>query len=165
MVRHFINYRREALHEEFEWFAGQSSFVQALTEAAHARNKCGKRLRHQRRLRKHVIPEAYPLLLAQASQLERSQSFDDLLSKIETVLANVSGAGDLYLYDTALRIGTYLGLQPSRVFLQTGARAGAKKLSLGHQKRSLPLSAFPEPFQALEPFEMENVLCIYKDVL
>jgi hypothetical protein len=165
VVRHFIKHRRAELHEELEWFAGQCTFAQALDEAAHARDKRGKRLHHQRRLLMHVIPQSHLLIQARAQQLGRSQSFDDLLSQIEQILSVVNHAGDLYFYDTALRIGTYLGLHPTCVFLQTGARTGAKKLSLGHKTRSLPLSAFPEPFHALAPFEMENVLCIYKQVL
>ena len=165
VVRHFIKHCRKHLHEELAWFAGQDALAKALEEAAYARCKCGKRLPHQRRLLKHVIPQSYALLQAQAQLLERSQSFDDLFFQIEKILVSVHGAGDLYLYDTALRLGTYLGLHPTRVFLQTGARTGAQKLSLGHKARSLPLLDFPKPFHVLEPFEMENLLCIYKDEL
>lgn len=165
VVRHFIRHRRELLHEELDWFAKQPSFARALDEAAHARDQCGKRLDHQRRLLRHVIPASYPLLQAQARQLDLSQSFDDLLLQVERALAGVYRAGDLYFYDTALRLGAYLGFHPTRVFLQTGSLTGARKLSRVSRARSLPLSAFPEPFHALAPFEMENVLCLYKAVL
>jgi hypothetical protein len=165
IVRHFILHKRNKLHDELAWFASQPSFARALDEAVHARDKHGKRLSHQRRLVRHVIPAAFSLLQAQTHQLEQSNSFDALLAQIELALSGVPHAGDLYFYDTALRLGAFLGLYPTRVFLQTGARKGALRLSSAYQNRSIPLSNFPEPFHALAPFEMENLLCSYESVL
>lgn len=165
IVRHFILHKRNKLHDELDWFAGQSSFSKALDEAVHARDRRGKRLSHQRRLVRHVIPAAFPHLQKVSTQLRHSASFDDLLLHIEKALSGIPRAGDLYFYDTALRLGAFLGLYPTRVFLQTGARRGALRLSRKHQNRSVPLAEFPVDFRALAPFEMENLLCIYRSVL
>lgn len=104
-------------------------------------------------------------MTAAKSTLSRSQTFDELMSKVEQILSAVPKAGDLYRYDTSLRIGSYLGLYPTRVFLQTGAYDGARKISKSFRERSVPLAQFPEPFHALAPFELENLLCIYKGSL
>ncbi len=71
-------------------------------------------------------------------------------------------AGRLPVYDVALRIGAFLKVLPERVYLQSGARKGARALGLDATQRSLPMSAFPPAFHRLEPWEVEDVLCIYK---
>ena len=165
IVRHFILHKRHKLHDELAWFAGQASFPRALDEAVHARDPRGKRLSHQRRLVRHVIPAAFPALKTISTQLRHSASFDNLLSQIEQALSGIPGAGDLYFYDTALRLGSFLGLYPTRVFLQTGALKGALRLSRRYRNRSISLAEFPVAFRALAPFEMENLLCSYESVL
>lgn len=165
IVRHYLRFRRPILHEELQWFAGQSSFALLLDEAVHARDKWGKRLSHQRRLVKHVIPTAYKLLTARESALQKAASFAELFDLVDSTLGAIPRSGDLYAYDTALRVGAWLRLYPTTVFLQTGALAGAKKLSCSLKARSVPLAHFPEPFHALAPFEVENLLCCYKAVL
>ncbi|MBK6008680.1 hypothetical protein JJB11_21475 [Ramlibacter ginsenosidimutans] len=161
IVRHFVRYKKKKLLEELEWFAGQQTFRAALSEAAYARGRDGKRLSHQRRLLKHVIPESHAIWSAHAPALQRCSEFDDLIALIEQLLGNVERAGDLYFYDTALR----LGILPNRVFLQTGAWDGARRVVPGIRGRSVPLSAFPEPYHALAPYEMENALCVYKSAI
>ena len=161
IVRHYILHKRSRLHDELAWFAGQPSFPRALDEAVHARDRRGRRLSHQRRLVRHVIPAAFPLLQAISTQLQQSASFDDLMAQVERALSGIPRAGDLYYYDTALSLGAFLGLYPTRVFLQTGARQGALCLSRSHRNRSVLLATFPIAFRALAPFEMENLLCIY----
>jgi hypothetical protein len=165
IVRHFILHKRGKLHTELARFAQQASFPRLLDEAVHARDHRGKRLSHQRRLARHVIPKAFLALKAISTQLQHSSSFDDLLHQIERALSEIPGAGDLYFYDTALRIGAFLGLYPTRVFLQTGALKGALRLSSKYRRRSTSLAEFPVAFRALAPFEMENLLCIYESVL
>jgi hypothetical protein len=165
IVRHFVRHKRWRLREELEWFATQPTFQQALVQAAHARGSDGKRLSHRRRLLKHVIPESYAILRTHASALQQCTSFDGLIQLIERLLGNVDRAGDLYFYDTALRVGAFMGHLPTRVFLQTGAWEGARRMIPGIRGPSVPLSCFPEPYHALAPYEMENALCVYKGAI
>ena len=68
------------------------------------------------------------------------------------------------MYDTALRIGAKLGVAPVRVYLHTGTREGAKRLGIETKGVSaLWPSELPEALRELEPYEVEDVLCIYKD--
>lgn len=162
IVRHYIRFRRIKLHEELDWFASRPSFQDMLDEAVHARDKWGKRLSHQRRLLKHVIPTAYALLKAKSGRLQRAGDFDDLFGVIDGTLGPIPNSGDLYAYDIALRIGAYLMLYPTRVYLQTGAMTGARKISRTYRARSVPLALFPAGYHCLAPFEMENLLCCNK---
>ncbi len=165
VVCHYIHHRRHVLHEELGWFSDQPNFSEALAEAVNARDQWGKRLSHQRRLLKHVLPNAFAQLSAMQAQLKRAKSFDALFERVDQALNSIPNAGDLYSYDTALRLGAFLRLFPTRVFLQTGALSGALKISSSMRQRSVPLCHFPEPFHSLAPFEVENLLCCYKNHL
>jgi len=165
IVRHYIQFRRAEFHTELAWFASQPSFKSMLYEAAHARDDLGQRLSHQRRLRRHVIPAAYLLIEKISNELQTAANFEDLFSLIDTELNKVSYAGDLYSYDTALRVGAFLKLFPTQVFLQQGSMVGARKISTTYRERSVPLSQFPKSYHRLAPFEMENLLCCYKNNL
>jgi hypothetical protein len=84
---------------------------------------------------------------------------------IQRALDSVRGIGELYEYDTALRIGSYLRKLPKRVYLHAGTRVGAKALGFDPKLRSLNPRALPLPLRELKPHELEDVLCIYKDWL
>jgi hypothetical protein len=73
-----------------------------------------------------------------------------------------AGLGELYFYDTALRIGAKLGVLPQAVYLHAGTRAGATTLGLIVDGSVLLKSELPELPQKLQPHEVEDVLCIYK---
>jgi hypothetical protein len=78
---------------------------------------------------------------------------------------SVHGIGELYVYDTALRLGAHLRLLPGEVYLHAGMRRGARALGLDHRVRSLAPTKLPTPLRRLRPYEMEDVLCIYEDWL
>jgi hypothetical protein len=80
-------------------------------------------------------------------------------------LNGVRGLGELYYYDTALRIGASLRLMPRRVYLHRGTRDGAHALGLACKADSLDPRDLPKALAVLEPREIEDFLCIYKDQL
>jgi hypothetical protein len=82
---------------------------------------------------------------------------------METELADVYGIGELYVYDTALRIGVNLGVFPKEVYLHAGTRVGARKLGLDVSKPTVKMSFLPTHLRTLRPHEVEDVLCIFKD--
>jgi len=102
-------------------------------------------------------------LLANAQRIRQSKSFDDLFNLVDTGLEPVSGIGELYVYDTSLRIGAKQNLLPQMVYLHAGTRIGARALGLKIQAVALKPLAFPPEFRQLEPHEIEDVLCIFKD--
>ena len=69
------------------------------------------------------------------------------------------------VYDTAVRIGARLGVEPSKIYLHRGTRAGAAALKLNTKRRALDLDELPIDLRILTAREAEDVLCIYKHEL
>jgi hypothetical protein len=80
-------------------------------------------------------------------------------------LGTLSGIGELYVYDTAFRLGAYLALLPVDVYLHTGTRAGARALKLNVDRKFIPIDEFPTALRHLQAHEIEDFLCIYKSKL
>jgi hypothetical protein len=98
--------------------------------------------------------------------LDAIRDFEDLFERVERAIASIPGIGDLAAYDVAARLGASLGKLPAkRVYLQSGALKGAMSLGLDVSQRSLAVEAFPPELQRLAAWEIEDLLCIYKDKL
>lgn len=149
--------------EQVAWFQTQPSLRRALEVAARAMDKRGRRYSHQFRIRRDAIAHATAALVAGQRQIARTRSFDVLLTVVTEQLRQVAGVGELYRYDTAFRIGAYLGLFPERVYLHAGTRAGARALGLDYRKGALEMSEVPAALRKRKPHEVEDILCIYKD--
>lgn len=77
-------------------------------------------------------------------------------------MGGIHDIGPLTIYDTALRIGAFLRLEPAVVYLHRGTREGAKAIGENHRSECLDVRELPRPFQRLKPYEIEDCLCIYK---
>lgn len=128
IIQTYTTQIRPRANEELNWFRQQPTLSETICLAALAVNSKGKRYPHQRRLSKAVLEQARDILLANEKQISQSTDFDDLFTLLERLLAHVKGLGELYVYDTALRIGAKLGMLPKRVYLHAGTRVGAKAL-------------------------------------
>ena len=78
--------------------------------------------------------------------------------------AGIKGIRALTIYDTPIRIGAFVKLQPERVYLHAGTKEGAKALGF-YSRETLAVSELPKMFSRLTPAEIEDCLCIYKDVI
>jgi len=165
IIRTYTTQCRPHVNEELNWFRQQPTLSDAIRLASLAVNSKGKRYSHQRRLSKTVLEQAQDILLANEKQISQSTDFDDLFTLLERLLAHVKGLGELYIYDTALRIGAKLNMLPKRVYLHAGTRVGAKALGFHGRIKTLEVSQLPEWLQQLQPHEIEDVLCIFKDKL
>jgi hypothetical protein len=92
-------------------------------------------------------------------------SFEQLHELVHRTVEPISGLGELYVYDTALRIGAKLGLSPKVVYLHAGTRKGAKNLGFKPSRDTISIAALPRALRTLEPREIEDLLCIYKGSL
>jgi hypothetical protein len=156
---------RPRAQSELDWFRKQSTLGDAITNAALAKNSEGKRYSHQRRLKRSVLEQAKDILLGSELQIGKVTSFDELLSIIEDDVAGIKGIGELYVYDTALRIGAWLSIIPRKIYLHAGTRQGAKVLGIDHRARAIDISELPRELAKLAPHEIEDILCIFKDEL
>ena len=74
--------------------------------------------------------------------------------------------GELWAYDTAMRVGTYMGRAPTVVHLHAGVRKAVENLRLPHADPAfIRLSELPQPIADLGPLVAENFLCVYADEL
>jgi hypothetical protein len=154
---------REAATKELRWFAIQSSLESAVSVAALAKGPSGKRLSHQRRIPETVLLESRRRLLDVLPEIEAVTTFEQLHEVVQNRIGPIVGIGELTVYDTALRIGARLRLEPTVVFMHAGTRDGAKKLGLDTARPFIPASELPREFHELQPHEMEDVLCLYKN--
>ncbi|MCO5411104.1 hypothetical protein [Ralstonia mojiangensis] len=120
-----------------------------------------KRYSHQCRIRLAPMRKAKELLLRARKQLEANTTFDDLHTFLAATFTDIPGLGALYTYDTALRLGFFLGLEPTSVYLHAGTKVGARALGVT-ASRMVRVSSLPSALQVLPPHEIENFLCIFK---
>lgn len=162
VVDDYIRDHRNNAEREQRWFAIQPSLPKAVEVSALAKSPSGKRLSHQRRIPSRVLEESCRRLLQKLSVLEASRSFEELFEVVASAIRPIPGIGELAVYDTTLRIGAYLRLEPTKVFLHAGTRTGAHRLGLDASQEFLEVSRLPAELRALKPQEIEDVLCIYK---
>jgi hypothetical protein len=165
IVRIYTRDIRPRAQAELDWFRRQTTLQSAIEQAARATNSKGKRYSHQCRLKKTSLHEARKVLLRNLNKIAQSRSFNDLLLLVETTVGRITGIGELYVYDTSLRIGAKLGLLPAKVYLHAGTHKGARALGFIGAVRTLEMLELPSELQQLEPHEIEDVLCIFKDDL
>jgi hypothetical protein len=145
---------------EQRWFAIQRSLRAAVEVAALAKSPKGKRLSHQCRIPGRVLEKSRECLLKCLSTIRQARSFEELHELVALAIRRIRGIGELTVYDTALRIGAFRHLEPNKVFLHAGTRAGARRLGLDVSKGVLKVSELPAELRVLKPREIEDVLCI-----
>jgi hypothetical protein len=165
IVAHYKRCAQPDLDAQLQWFASLPSFTAALRRAAIARSSRGTRFAHQWRLPRSMYPRALALLRAAAPSLRSSRSFAVLHSRVSAAVAHLPGVGPLYLYDTSLRLGAFLGLSPTSVYLHAGAAQGARRLLPAGSGATVSPTQFPSAFRALLAYQLENLLCCYRTYL
>ena len=162
IVASYIRRFREAEQRELEWYRNQPSLTAAIETAGLAIDCRGKRQLHQRRLSPSTLVKGRDALLRIKSAIRRATSFDELHSLVEGAVLPIKGINELYIYDTALRIGVKKGLLPAKVYLHRGTREGARALGF-RGNAPLNVTDLPRELRRLPAHEIEDILCIYKD--
>jgi len=145
-----------------DWIAfhrSPRSLPDALDAAATWRDRSGKVYSHQSRVPRAAKARAGDAI--RALELEGVRDFADLLGRVEHAISKIKGIGDLTVYDVATRIGAYLRIWPDQVYVHAGVRIGVRALHLDPRQRSLPIEVFPLALRRLEPWQVEDLLCIY----
>ena len=163
IVQDYIHRHRPKTIRELRYFRNIGSLEDAITQAGLARRPDGRRWSHQRRIPAAVLAVATRRL--HRAKLGSARSFADVIARVNTAVRSVHGIGELYVYDTALRLGGHLRLLPREVYLHAGTRRGARALGLDDRSESVSLNQLPAALRRLRPHEVEDVLCIYEDWL
>lgn len=135
---------------------------EAISYAALSRNGENFKHPHQQRISNKVLKKFANKLLNKEEEIRKAQNFEKLFDIIQSNLCK--GIGPLTVYDTALRIGANLKKYPKYIYVQAGSKNGAQKLlNKRINKRYISKKELPKNFEKLNEFQIENLLCIYKD--
>ena len=96
------------------------------------------------------------------TDLDSFKALHDLLNE---TIGQITGIGPLMVYDTALRLGFTLGLEPEDVYLHAGTKVGATAIGIDVDRTVVSKEELPKAFHILKASEIEDCLCIYKDAL
>jgi hypothetical protein len=162
IVERYITRKRDGALEELKDFQGLPSFRDCVRQAGLARRPDGKRLDHQRRIRPDALRAFAQLLVRKEKAMRSCRTFEELHSLIDAASRKLWKSAELTVYDTALRIGSYLKLEPEEVYLHRGTREGARALGFDGNRRSIRPDELPREFRRLKPREIEDCLCIYE---
>jgi len=162
LIQHYGRVFRPRTRREQEWFRQQPSPGSAVRYAALAENEKGHRYRHQSRISRGVLEEAADLLSRALPALRKARSFHELHRLVKEIVGDIHGIGRLYVYDTSFRIGSKLGFLPKKVYLHAGTQHGARALGLDGTEW-LEVSQLPAGLRMLPAYEVEDILCLYKD--
>lgn len=162
IVKDYIESRGSSPDEVLEFYREQKTLKDALKLAAYAKTRNGKLHPHQYKLDKTVYAKIHTRL--KQRNLEQCETFHELFQLVEDAILSIDGVGALMVYDTAHRLGAYLGLRPEYVYIHAGAKIGAKALGV-RRKPWISRFELPQEFRRLKPEQVEDCLCIYKDEL
>lgn len=162
LLRYYDANGRKRARAELEWFRSQASLEAAVRFAAVATDERGKRYSHQRRISGASLDEGGRRLASRIAAIRKTHDFDKLFRLISDAVDGVRGLGELWRYDTALRIGVKLDVLPELVYLHAGTRVGAARIGLDARAKTLKPETLPEALRGLPPHEVEDILCIYK---
>lgn len=99
-------------------------------------------------------------------------SFDRLYEEIVKLIGGIDGVGHCAIYDTALRIGHTVGLEPDEyVYIHDGLRKSAGKIlgrDIHRGQVRIPRKEFDSAclgFKKMPSMEIEDFICTYKNVI
>lgn len=144
-----------------DYFTKLQSLEDGIRFACHGKE--GKIHGHQYLVGKEKLEQAGKELQRHADEIDACKSFDDLLTLVEERTSNIYRFGILAAYDTSLRLGAHLDLWPEVVYLHAGTKKGFKALGVATKGGKVEMDKLPNPVRALEPYQAEDFLCIFKD--
>jgi hypothetical protein len=147
----YLDYFRHELH----------SLDDAIRFACHGKN--GEIHDHQHLVGKEKLEQARKALHRGSDEITACKSFDELLALVEDRTGSIDRFGVLAVYDTSLRLGAHLNLWPEVVYLHAGTKKDCKALGVANKGGTVEMEKLPKPVRALEPYQAEDFLCIFKD--
>jgi hypothetical protein len=152
------------LHEQ-ERFFKSLSFHAAIEYAASGVTPHRKIHPHQRGIGVKLLRQSAAQLKKRTPNIRKASSFSHLFLISESIRADLKGLGELWSYDTALRMAFNRGkiFYPQAIFVQRAIVKGIKKIftKMPLRQPTLPLKIFPKEVQCLKPFEIENFLLVW----
>lgn len=151
------------LQQLLYWYKKQNSLREAIIHASLGHTEKMNRHSHQRRISNFAIDTARIKLHNIERKIQRTTFFHDLYLLIDETIKPIKGIGNLYIYDSALRIGSFLDIEPEKVYLHAGTRKGAIALGINKKLNEINLHMLPKELWLLRPLQGEDLLCIFKN--
>jgi hypothetical protein len=168
IFNHYLVKVFPAQESYYTWFRESDSLKNAIKRAFLSEDQRGKVHGHQARVGRQRLAKAAGIALERFKALSESyfDNFDKIHQFVQSVGAEVPGFGSLAAYDVSLRIAKYQACDILDVHLHAGVTQGARAMGFDVKDgETLRVDQFPEPFNHLSPDHLENLLCIYKNVL
>lgn len=105
LIRHCRQHHRPRAIQELEFFRQMPSLERALLHAARAIDRRCKRFDHQRRHSQATLIRAHQAHGRSVYELSEAEPFDELMVSIAKVINPIGRLRELYIYDTAVRLG------------------------------------------------------------
>ncbi|MEH1835880.1 MAG: hypothetical protein V7L29_28500 [Nostoc sp.] len=154
--------------KEYSWYKKAGNLRDAVKKAFLSKDEQGKVHRHQCRVGRQCLALAVEIALEyfDGHYISSFENFHSIHQFVESVSCEVEGFGQLATYDVALRITKYLSYELQEVYLHAGVTIGTRALGFNVKDGDIiPVQEFPVPFNQLSGDHLENLLCIYKEVL
>jgi hypothetical protein len=161
LVRIYQHRDGPRLAEYLNYFRNLGSVDEAIHFACHGRE--GRIHGHQHRVGSTKLEQARRSLQRHAAVINASESFDELMRRVENYTRSIKRFGILAVYDTSLRLGAHLDLWPGVVYLHAGTKKGCKALGVATSGATVEMGTLPRAMRVLKPYQAEDFLCIFKD--
>lgn len=165
IVDDYIREFRFLARAEISTYAQESGLSSAISRAALGKLPNGKKHPHQYRIPCASLKEAEIRLLRHQAEIRNCTTFKALHDFVNSKIRDICMIGELTVYDISTRIGAFRHISPEHVYLHRGTREGARALGYSGSEPMLEPGDLPREFLVLEPHEIEDCLCIYKEML
>src|ERR1700733_5236078 len=125
-------------------------------------------LGHQRGIEYLISKKVRDNLLKRINKVLAATTFDKIIEIVTE--CRVKGFGELAIYDTSMRIASYLNIEPDKVYLHAGTRKGMEILEIkgyvgiGISKmKYVETEILPKELKVLKAAETEHFLCSMKE--
>lgn len=174
---------RQKTDQVIAFCADAPDFPTAVRRAVEARAENGKHHNHQSKVDITARRKfGSKIVKAAARGSLDMDDFERLHERLDEI--KPYGVGPVTVYDVAIRVAAFLGIEPHSVYLHAGVRQGLKALQqaiwrqgnglgpsglmLDMQKYlradKVPISAFPFPLNGMKADDVEDILCTYREV-
>ena len=152
----------------YDWYRESDSLKSAIEKAFISQDKRGKVHGHQARVGRKRLAKAAEIALERFNSIGEIHfdNFHQIYRFVQSVGAEVSGFGSLAVYDVSLRIAKYQDCEIKEIHLHAGVTLGARAMGFDVKDgETIMVEQFPKPFHQLSGDHLENLLCIYKNML
>ena len=116
-----------------------------------------------------ILKEVSERLIMNIDAVKAVKDFSEVIEVVNN--ARVKGFGELAIYDTSVRIGSYLNIEPENVFLHRGAREGCFELEkkgyieIGLSDRPfIEMAQLPVQLQSMKPLSLEHFFVLLRRI-